>query len=36
MDTMFLEARTYELFVAYWPTKTVEEEIVADKLWWWI
>ena len=32
MDTMLLGARTYELFVAYWPSKTVQEEIVADKL----
>ena len=32
MDTMLLGGRTYELFVAYWPTKTFEEQIVADKL----
>lgn len=32
MDTMLLGARTYELFVAYWPTATTEEQIVADKL----
>ena len=32
MDTMLLGARTYELFVAYWPTATTREQIVADKL----
>jgi dihydrofolate reductase len=32
MDTMLLGARTYELFVDYWPTKTVKDDIVADKL----
>jgi dihydrofolate reductase len=31
-DTMLLGARTYELFVDYWPTKTTKDEIVADKL----
>jgi dihydrofolate reductase len=32
MDTMLLGAKTYELFVAYWPTATTKEQIVADKL----
>jgi dihydrofolate reductase len=32
VDTMLLGARTYELFVAYWPTATTKEQIVADKL----
>ena len=32
IDTMLLGARTYELFVAYWPTATTKEQIVADRL----
>jgi dihydrofolate reductase len=32
MDTMLLGARTYDLFVDYWPAKTTKDEIVADKL----
>ena len=31
-DTMLIGARTYELFVAYWPTTTTKEQIAADKL----
>jgi dihydrofolate reductase len=32
IDTVLLGAKTYELFVDYWPTVTTEKEIIADKL----
>lgn len=32
IDTMILGRKTYELFVEFWPTASVEKEIIADKL----
>jgi dihydrofolate reductase len=31
-DTILLGATTYRMFAAFWPTATVDEQIVADKL----
>lgn len=31
-DTILLGANTYKMFVDFWPTATVEEQVVADKL----
>lgn len=32
IDTILFGRKTYELFVEYWPTASVKEEIIADKL----
>ena len=32
IDTILLGRKTYELFVDFWPTATVDKEIIADKL----
>jgi dihydrofolate reductase len=32
IDTMLLGRKTYELFAGFWPTATVDKEIIADKL----
>ena len=32
IDTLLLGRRTYELFAAFWPTATSDQEIIADKL----
>jgi dihydrofolate reductase len=32
VDTILLGRKTYELFVAFWPTATIDKEIIADKL----
>jgi len=32
IDTILLGRKTYELFVAFWPTATIDKEIIADKL----
>ena len=32
IDTILLGARTYQLFVDFWPTATNEQEVIADKL----
>lgn len=32
VDTMLLGRKTYELFVDFWPSATVDKEIIADKL----
>src|SRR5690348_8302333 len=32
VDTILLGRKTYELFVDYWPTASVEKEMIADKL----
>ena len=32
VDTILLGRRTYELFVAFWPTVSSEREIIADRL----
>lgn len=32
IDTILLGARTYHLFVDFWPTATNEQEVIADKL----
>jgi dihydrofolate reductase len=32
IDTVLLGRKTYELFVDFWPTATIEKEIIADKL----
>jgi dihydrofolate reductase len=32
IDTVLLGRITYELFVAFWPTATNDQEIIADKL----
>ena len=32
VDTILLGRKTYELFVAYWPTASTSKEIIADKL----
>jgi dihydrofolate reductase len=32
IDTILLGANTYKLFVDFWPTATMEQEIIADKL----
>lgn len=32
IDTILLGRKTYELFVEFWPTATVDKEIIADKL----
>lgn len=32
VDTILLGRRTYELFAGFWPTASVEHEIIADRL----
>jgi len=32
VDTILFGRKTYELFVDFWPTATVDKEIIADKL----
>lgn len=32
IDTMLLGAKTYQLFVDFWPTATTDQEVIADKL----
>ena len=32
VDTIVLGRKTYELFVAFWPTATTDKEIIADRL----
>src|ERR1700712_2559230 len=32
VDTILLGRKTYELFVDFWPTATVDKEVIADKL----
>jgi|SRR5688572_29060810 len=32
IDTILLGRKTYELFADFWPTATVEKEVIADKL----
>src|SRR6185436_17600212 len=32
VDTILLGRKTYELFVDFWPTAKVEQEIIADRL----
>lgn len=32
IDTILLGRKTYELFVDFWPTATVDKELIADKL----
>jgi dihydrofolate reductase len=32
VDTILLGRRTYELFVGFWPTATVDQEVIADRL----
>jgi dihydrofolate reductase len=32
IDTILLGRKTYEMFVDYWPNRTIREEIIADKL----
>ena len=32
VDTILLGRKTYELFVDFWPTATVDKEIIADRL----
>jgi dihydrofolate reductase len=32
IDTVLLGRKTYELFVDFWPTATVDKEIIADRL----
>jgi len=32
IDTILLGARTYELFVDYWPGATTQQEVIAEKL----
>ena len=32
VDTVLLGRKTYELFVAFWPTAKPDEEIIADRL----
>ena len=32
VDTILLGRRTYELFVSFWPTATIDKEVIADRL----
>src|ERR1700733_5421911 len=32
IDTILLGRKTYELFVAFWPEATTDQEAIADKL----
>ena len=32
IDTILLGRKTYELFVAFWPTATTDKEIIAERL----
>ena len=32
VDTILLGRRTYELFVAFWPTASTDREVIADRL----
>ena len=32
IDTILLGAKTYQLFVDFWPSATVEDEVVAEKI----
>jgi dihydrofolate reductase len=32
VDTILLGRKTYELFVDFWPTATIDKEIIADRL----
>lgn len=32
VDTILLGRKTYELFVAFWPTATTAQEVIADRL----
>ena len=32
IGTILLGAKTYQLFVEFWPTATTDEEVIADKL----
>jgi dihydrofolate reductase len=32
VDTILLGRKTYELFVSFWPTATMDKEIIADRL----
>lgn len=32
IDAILLGRKTYELFVEFWPTATVDKEVIADKL----
>lgn len=32
IDTLLLGRKTYELFASFWPSATVDKEIIADKL----
>jgi dihydrofolate reductase len=32
VDTILLGRKTYELFVEFWPTATIDKEVIADKL----
>jgi dihydrofolate reductase len=32
IDTILLGRKTYELFVEFWPTVTIDKEVIADKL----
>ncbi|MGC4036401.1 MAG: dihydrofolate reductase family protein [Chitinophagaceae bacterium] len=32
VDTILLARKTYELFVDFWPTATIDQEVIADKL----
>lgn len=32
IDTILFGRKTYELFADYWPTATVDKEVIADKL----
>ena len=32
VDTILLGRKTYELFVGFWPTATIDQEAIADKL----
>jgi dihydrofolate reductase len=32
IDTILLGRKTYELFVEFWPTATIDKEVIADKL----
>src|SRR5215213_9723483 len=32
IDTILLGRKTYELFVDFWPSATIDKEVIADKL----
>ncbi|HYF32585.1 MAG TPA: dihydrofolate reductase family protein [Chitinophagaceae bacterium] len=32
VDTILLGRKTYELFVDFWPTATIDKEVIADRL----